>query len=45
MEKEESRKIKRKMRGVGKENMCGGDKSREKKRKRKRNVRMQGKRE
>ena len=31
MEKEESRKIKRKMRGVGMRNVCGGEKSREKK--------------
>ena len=31
MEKEESRKIKRKMRGVGMGNVCGGDKSRKKK--------------
>ena len=33
MEKEESRKIKRKMRGVWMGNVCGGEKSREKKKK------------
>ena len=35
VEKEECRKIKRKTRGVGMGNVCGGDKSREKKKEKK----------